>query len=121
MDCSSGAPSPTTALDSPWPSSGSRRSPSTFRTLSGWRNDRGDAATGSETTAGGQTYVKAANGDWWYHEDALFVTGYADSSPTEDFCETVAAVIMGSAFPFGSDPTAPVAKRAWIHAWLNNV
>ena len=92
-----------------------------FRSLSGWRDDLGDAPTGSEQAVGGQTYVKAALGEWWYADDALFVTGYADSAPTEDFCETVSAVIMGSDFPFGSDPTAPVAKRAWINAWLNNV
>ena len=93
-----------------------------FRSLSGWRDDLGDAPTGTEQTVGGQTYVKAANGDWWYEEGALFVSGYADSSPTEDFCDTVSAVILGSDFAGGgADPLAPVAKRAWINAWLNSV
>lgn len=92
-----------------------------FRSLSGWRDDLGAGDAGDEKTAGGQTYVKAGSGTWWYAKDALFVTNYARKSPTEDFCETMSAVIMGSAFPFGSDPTAPVAKRAWINAWLNNV
>ena len=92
--------------------------PGYFRTLSGWRDDLGDAATGTEMSFGGQTYVKASQGTWWYDEDALFVTNYARTGPGEDFCETMSAVIMGSDYPFGSDPTAPVAKRAWINAWL---
>jgi Ca2+-binding RTX toxin-like protein len=93
-----------------------------FRSLSGWRDDLGEGAAGDTQVAGGHTYVKALSGEWWYRQDALFVSSYARKAPTEDFCETVAAVVMGNDFAgSGEDPLAAVAKRAWINQWLNVV
>jgi hypothetical protein len=66
--------------------------------------------------------VKAQVGDWWYRQDAEFVTTYARKAPTEDFCETVSRVVMGADFAGGGeDFNGAVAKRAWISQWLNVV
>ena len=101
--------------------------PTYFRTLSGWRSDLGDADVGDELDSGGQTYVKAGNATeddnpWWYLKGTVFVSNYAKTSASEDFADTLAAVVMGSDFANGGGtPFAPTAKRAWLNAWLNNV
>jgi hypothetical protein len=94
-----------------------------FIALSGWRSDLGAGEEGDEKEKDGKNYIKAKSGNWWYLESADFVTDYAQTSPGEDFADTLAAVVMGNDFSRNSNdtPNAPTAKRAWINSWLNSI
>jgi hypothetical protein len=92
-----------------------------FRSLSDWR-DLGEGTKGETTVVGGVTYVKAkSDNNWWYAQGTAFVTDYALNSPHEDYADTFSAIVMGSDYHRNSNDTlaAPVAKRAWLNAWLN--